>query len=664
MNDTLNSPHGMPIDLAREGDRALGELAIRPSRLEVAGRGRRQILQPRVMQVLVALARADGEVVSRDELIASCWEGLAVGDDAINRCIGRLRRLAREFAGAPAFEIETIARVGYRLVASTDTGGTSAPGTHQPPARAPSFMAADGLSRIRAMLPRLSSPVIWAGILAVAATGAGAILVLTSQDAQDAVGDAAGPVVVAPFETRGGDPEIEVLAAGAADQIVAVLSASRVSAVRADRLGAVTAQKIVARGSVELDGSRWLVQARIDHGQEGVTLWSREFSRDRAERTALELEVAAKVSDAIAFALMCQPARRALESATLSLCVATAMLLRESDYPRALILGEELVSSAPALAFGHVLLASAALGATLVASDSERDALFQQAREEADRARALDPGMTDAHRILAAAQPTHLWAEREALMRQALSESGPALFRSNAEAALSRLYREAGFAREAAQRAQRAAELDPLSASKIVNAALALEVRGQIGDARALLNRSIEIWPSDWAVRFYQRRFELLYGAPEDAAAWLRDDAVPPLLPGARDAMRTFLDARAAGGTAGAADASSAIAAAVDSGALDAGLAVSALAQLGEIEAAFVLAERQLADDFVDTTFLFTPPTAPLRRDPRFVALAARAGLASYWRATNRWPDFCDAPDQPYDCSVAAQEAAPPGDAP
>ena len=51
-------------------------------------------LQPRVMQVLVARARAGGEVVSRDELLASCWGGLAIGDDAINRCIGRLRRLS------------------------------------------------------------------------------------------------------------------------------------------------------------------------------------------------------------------------------------------------------------------------------------------------------------------------------------------------------------------------------------------------------------------------------------------------------------------------------------------------------------------------------------------------------------------------------------------
>ena len=66
------------------------------------------------MQVLVALARADGEVVSRDELLASCWAGLAIGDDAINRCIGRLRRLSEEEAPG-AFAIGTLRRIGYRL---------------------------------------------------------------------------------------------------------------------------------------------------------------------------------------------------------------------------------------------------------------------------------------------------------------------------------------------------------------------------------------------------------------------------------------------------------------------------------------------------------------------------------------------------------------------
>jgi len=102
------------VDLAREEDIRLGALLIRPSRRELVVRGRRTRLEPRVMQVLVALARAEGGVVSHSELIESCWSGRIVGEDAIYRCIVRLRGLAATLEDA--FCIETIARVGYRLM--------------------------------------------------------------------------------------------------------------------------------------------------------------------------------------------------------------------------------------------------------------------------------------------------------------------------------------------------------------------------------------------------------------------------------------------------------------------------------------------------------------------------------------------------------------------
>lgn len=52
------------IDLAREADFTMGALRVRPSRREVEARGERHILQRRVMQVLVALARSTAEVVT------------------------------------------------------------------------------------------------------------------------------------------------------------------------------------------------------------------------------------------------------------------------------------------------------------------------------------------------------------------------------------------------------------------------------------------------------------------------------------------------------------------------------------------------------------------------------------------------------------------------
>jgi Tol biopolymer transport system component/DNA-binding winged helix-turn-helix (wHTH) protein len=104
-----------PVILAREADFRLGPLLVRPSLREVHVGAHRQTLEPRVMQVLVALTRLDGQVVSRDELIEACWGGRIVSEDAINRCIARLRRLAE--ACEDCFAIDTVARVGYRLKA-------------------------------------------------------------------------------------------------------------------------------------------------------------------------------------------------------------------------------------------------------------------------------------------------------------------------------------------------------------------------------------------------------------------------------------------------------------------------------------------------------------------------------------------------------------------
>jgi DNA-binding winged helix-turn-helix (wHTH) protein len=106
-----------PVDLAREPDFTIGNLQVHPSSREVVVGGEREILEPRVMQVLVVLARRRGQVVSRDQLIETCWAGRVVGEDAINRCIAKVRRLAEAHG---AFSLETIARVGYRL---TDGAG-------------------------------------------------------------------------------------------------------------------------------------------------------------------------------------------------------------------------------------------------------------------------------------------------------------------------------------------------------------------------------------------------------------------------------------------------------------------------------------------------------------------------------------------------------------
>ena len=101
------------VDLAHEPMFQLGIVHVHPATRQLSSGDRSETLEPRIMQVLVALYRA-GRIVTRDELIARCWDGRIVSDDAINRVISRIRHLASDI-GQGSFRVETITKVGYRL---------------------------------------------------------------------------------------------------------------------------------------------------------------------------------------------------------------------------------------------------------------------------------------------------------------------------------------------------------------------------------------------------------------------------------------------------------------------------------------------------------------------------------------------------------------------
>ena len=115
-----------PIVLAHSPAFRLGTVEVRPSTREIVGPDGAEIVEPRVMQVLVALTSAGGAILSRDDLIQACWEGRIVSENAIDRVISRLRRLAEGVAGG-SFRIETITKVGYRLLQREETPESPVP---------------------------------------------------------------------------------------------------------------------------------------------------------------------------------------------------------------------------------------------------------------------------------------------------------------------------------------------------------------------------------------------------------------------------------------------------------------------------------------------------------------------------------------------------------
>jgi DNA-binding winged helix-turn-helix (wHTH) protein/tetratricopeptide (TPR) repeat protein len=104
-----------PSDLATREDVRVGPLEVSPSRRRVAGPGGEAQLEPVIMQVFLVLLDSRDRVVTRQELFDAGWGGVVVGDDSLNRAIGKIRRIGEQ-AAPGLFKIETIPRTGYRLI--------------------------------------------------------------------------------------------------------------------------------------------------------------------------------------------------------------------------------------------------------------------------------------------------------------------------------------------------------------------------------------------------------------------------------------------------------------------------------------------------------------------------------------------------------------------
>jgi TolB-like protein/DNA-binding winged helix-turn-helix (wHTH) protein/tetratricopeptide (TPR) repeat protein len=181
------------MDLAGEATFHLGVLEVSPPTCQVTWPTGRQVLQPRVMQALVVLARARGGVVSREMLIAECWDGRIVGEDAITRVMVQLRRLAQGLHGL-GYTLETIPRVGYRLAAADPSGATNK-GQRKPTA----------VGR-RAVLA--------GGAMAISVAAAGGALLLRQRWRAPALEPLT--LAVLPFSNLSNDPKAAYLAQGSA----------------------------------------------------------------------------------------------------------------------------------------------------------------------------------------------------------------------------------------------------------------------------------------------------------------------------------------------------------------------------------------------------------------------------------------------------------------
>lgn len=618
------------IDLASASPFRVGLLRAEPALRQVFSTATTtETLQPRVMQVFVALARANGGIVSRDELVKQCWDGRIVGDDSINRVISRLRRLSEERAGG-SFQIETIAKVGYRLVGEIALVPPSAP---------PALTFEAGTDQVAAAgrLAGQHRPLRWA-----IAGCAGVVLVLAI--ALWRVGPASRPAA----------PSLAVAAfssSPALSDTAQTLQNAIISAIPRERFRMVAGQ---GSGSDYRLGGRLVSSpggltlfAQLDAPGGGEPIWTPQRHFDAtAPLSGIAAELAASARCIIAGA-EAPPADKpdAAIAGWASYCERSST----SDWNEDPLLEalRATVRAEPRFVLGQVMLASA-LGYHIMHNGGrDPDNLRAEAEAALVAAEKHDPENATIFLTRAILTPLDDFTAREALVRRALRARTDGS--GDEYNALGYFLESVGRLREAVDAYDRNLTIDPDNPTITMARAEVLSMRGRYRVARPVFVAGAGTQPDRTRVD------RIWLTAAITGQDWTTARALVPTVPDdqVRTAMTPLVDALASDDVGAARTAGGTFAKiAADTASLSA-LTVMALAWSGHDVAAIQAAERRfhLVGYNNSIAVLYSPGFAAARRTPAFREMAGRIGLLRYWRLSGYPPDFCAAADPPALCA-------------
>jgi len=608
------------IDLADQPEFDLGGLRVKPPERAVEMSGRSIKLQPRVMQVLIALAQERPSVVSRDKLIEQCWKGLVVGDDALNRVILSLRHLAQEFTPKP-FEIETVPRVGLRLVE----------------ARAAATPSQATQSRRR-----------WER----------ALMVLLFVSAAVAL------VIFRPWERSQRVPAVLVTATAAdsASQQLARNLAAQLGSLQAVHPASM---RLLGRGadfdkadlilhvSRPADQTKTGTSVRLTASPSRVILWSRDFEHPSRDYANLVHQVAYAVAQVVLCASEGLTSEDPLSQEVLKTYLnACAMMSDAPAYdarPVARAL-ESVVTSAPGFADGWAKLLQAeteAFASPVILARPDAAAALKRRILAAERVKSDLPEAQIAQFYLSGPMD---FVGRARVVNEAV-ERNP--HHAGVRLLHAFFLSSVGALDDAVREAREAVRLDPISPALRDGLVAALAAAGDSNGALAEVAEVERLWPGSTSALEARYRLHLRYGDPNEALQLIRSRAIDmPVVP----VHQAFLEAR------------------LDPSPKKVDRAIrliqnvyrerpdaiynyaQTLAQFGRTnELLDVLLKTRNPDALaLSTETLFRPAFRELHKDPRILQVARRVGLLDYWIKSGKWPDYCYSADLPYDCKVEA----------
>jgi TolB-like protein/DNA-binding winged helix-turn-helix (wHTH) protein len=331
MADTFGS--GTEAERERSEFR-IGALLVEPDQNCISDGADRHRLEPKVMEVLCALADRPGEVISRQELIDQVWGVEHGADESLTRAISLLRSVLNTDKDLHSV-IETIPKRGYRLAAEIAEVTEEAAASQAPAMTAAAEEPAPPFVREPWRRAAEISPVRYVSALVVLAfimlwTG-----VMIGRSSSSAVAVPEKSIAVLPFENLSGNTEQDYFSRGLSEEIRTLLTQLdelKVAGRAPPSIGAgegLDAQAIgkklrvshVLTGSIRSDSDRIKVSAELIDTESGYQVWSHGYDRLLSAQSLFDLQkdIATDVTGALSISLNVQEPNRILGSDTDSL---------------------------------------------------------------------------------------------------------------------------------------------------------------------------------------------------------------------------------------------------------------------------------------------------------------------------------------------------------
>ncbi len=603
----------MAIDLGKEPPLHVGGATIDPVSREAKYAGGLERLQPQTLKVLIALTRRRNQVVTRTELVESCWDAKFVGDDVINRSILMLRQFAERAGG---FTIETVPKTGYRLVEDEAGHGS---------------MSRRWVAAAAAMLLLAAVAIVlwrpWAGsnVTTVAVTAADGSR-LSTELSQSLL-------------TRLGSLQ------AAKTNKMRLIELDRQSGSKADLIFEVggTSNEHVTEANIVLLS-----------GKDRSVLWSKDFNQPPAKLADLEQTVAFTTGRVLDCALEGRTAEgKELPGDSFKLYLNGCAILADAyrvDPKRVIPIFTQVVQQAPQFAsgWGKLGLSEAQFVNVEIIFFDRRPAI--PVEQHIAQARKLDPHIPEAYVAEFLMLPISNFDERLRLIDKAsaVHPNNPDLLTIRSE-----FFLAVGRLNEAVEAARRAFELDQLTPGLGNNLIQTLAYSGQTEVAAGELKRAEQRWPGTLTLRDARFRFHLRYGDPRIALQIVRSEGIS-------QEFEEFLVARIDPSPANIERAVNAVRQGGTTTAKSINDLTQLLAQFGREDEAYdlIMGWQRTDQAGAMSGMLFRPTTKKFRSNPRFMRVADHLGLLAHWQKSGKWPDFCSEPDLPYDCKAEAAKLA------